>query len=192
MAAARLASTASMRCENGRAATAASWARRSFAAATICMALVIFCVAFTEAMRLRRSLSDGMPYSLLAVAASGEVLGEAVDLRLELAAQVVAQLLLLADAVQHRPAIGPEMGKQPLLEAPDLVDRKLGEIAVDAGEHEGDLLPGLERRELRLLEQLGEPGAAVEQALGGGIEVGAELGEGRHLTILGKLALDRA
>ena len=34
---------------------ACSWARRSFAAATICMALVIFCVAFTEAMRAKTS-----------------------------------------------------------------------------------------------------------------------------------------
>src|SRR4051812_10989031 len=56
----RLAITAFMRSANGRAASAALCARRSFAAATICMALVIFCVAFTEAMRLRRSFSEGM------------------------------------------------------------------------------------------------------------------------------------
>ncbi len=37
-------------------------ARRSLAAATICMALVIFCVALTEEMRFRRSLSEGMVY----------------------------------------------------------------------------------------------------------------------------------
>src|SRR5690606_97798 len=41
-------------------ASAAVCARRSFAAATICIALVIFCVAFTEAMRLRRSLSEAI------------------------------------------------------------------------------------------------------------------------------------
>ena len=35
-------------------------ARRSLEAATICMALVIFCVALTEAMRLRRSFRLGM------------------------------------------------------------------------------------------------------------------------------------
>ena len=51
-----------MRSEKGRAASAASWARRSFAAATICMALVIFWVALTEAMRLRRSLRLGIAF----------------------------------------------------------------------------------------------------------------------------------
>ncbi len=49
-----------MRSEKGLAAMAASWARRSFAAATICIALVILRVAFTEAMRLRRSFKEGI------------------------------------------------------------------------------------------------------------------------------------
>jgi len=39
----------------GRAASAAIWARRSFDTATICMALVIFCVALVAAMRTRMS-----------------------------------------------------------------------------------------------------------------------------------------
>jgi hypothetical protein len=39
-------------------------ARRSFEAATICMALVIFCVALVEAMRLRRSFRLGMVFVL--------------------------------------------------------------------------------------------------------------------------------
>ena len=57
---ARLASTASMREAYGRAASAALCARLSFAAATICMALVIFCVAFTLEMRLRSSFNEGI------------------------------------------------------------------------------------------------------------------------------------
>jgi hypothetical protein len=52
-----------------------------------------------------------------------------------------------------------------------------------------DLLLDRQRRELRLLEQLGQALAAVEQALGRGVEVGAELREGRHLAVLGELAL---
>src|SRR3954453_16114429 len=55
-----LPSTVSMRCANGRAASAACCARRSFDAATICIALVIFCVALVEAMRTRMSLSDAI------------------------------------------------------------------------------------------------------------------------------------
>ena len=58
--AARLASTAPMRAAYGRAASAAACARLSLEAATICIARVIFCVAFTEAMRLRSSLRLAM------------------------------------------------------------------------------------------------------------------------------------
>jgi hypothetical protein len=50
--------------EYGLAATAASCARRNFAAATICIALVILRVAFTEEMRFRRSFRLGMGCSL--------------------------------------------------------------------------------------------------------------------------------
>src|SRR5260370_29404433 len=50
-----LAITASIFSAKGRAASAAVCARRSFDAATICMALVIFCGALVEAMRTRMS-----------------------------------------------------------------------------------------------------------------------------------------
>src|SRR3954454_5207490 len=52
--------TASIFSAKGRAASAAVCARRSFDAATICIALVIFCVALVEAMRTRMSFSDAM------------------------------------------------------------------------------------------------------------------------------------
>src|SRR5229473_1450929 len=55
-----LAITASIFSAKGRAASAAFCARRSFDAATICMALVIFCVALVEAMRTRMSLSEAI------------------------------------------------------------------------------------------------------------------------------------
>src|SRR3569833_593514 len=54
--------TAAERSAEGRAASAAVCARRSFEAATICMALVIFCVALVEAMRTRMSLSEAILY----------------------------------------------------------------------------------------------------------------------------------
>src|SRR5207245_7291290 len=55
-----LPSTFAMRRAYGRAASADACARRSFDAATICMALVIFCVALVAAMRTRMSLRLGM------------------------------------------------------------------------------------------------------------------------------------
>ena len=48
------------RSEYGRDASAASCALRSFAAATICMALVIFCVFFTLPIRFFSSLREAM------------------------------------------------------------------------------------------------------------------------------------
>ena len=57
---AMLPSTVSMRSANGRAASAAACARRSFDAATICMALVIFCVALVAAIRTRMSLREAI------------------------------------------------------------------------------------------------------------------------------------
>src|SRR3569623_3038957 len=53
---ARLATTASIRCAYGRPASAASCARRSFAAATIFIALVIFWVDLTDPILLFRAL----------------------------------------------------------------------------------------------------------------------------------------
>ncbi len=77
-------------------------------------------------------------------------------------------------------------------ERADLVDRQIVEIALAAGKDHRDFFFRLQRRELRLLQQFGEAGAAVEQALRGGIEVGTELREGRHFAILRQLALERA
>src|SRR5690606_36075586 len=54
------ASIRSIRSAKGRAASACSWARRSFAAATIFMAEVIFCVDLTLLIRFRRSLRLAM------------------------------------------------------------------------------------------------------------------------------------
>src|SRR5918997_3164277 len=90
-------STWLMRSANGRAASAALCARRSLAAATICMALVIFCVAFTEAIRLRRSFSEGMARP----GTSRERLGEGLDRALEPAAVVVRQVARGADVFQN-------------------------------------------------------------------------------------------
>src|SRR3984893_855699 len=102
--AARLAKTLSMRSAYGRADSAAVCARRSFAAATICMALVIFCVALTEAIRLRRSFSEGMvsPLHLFPGAAnSSEVLGVGIDNRFEFCPGLVGEILRGANRIEE-------------------------------------------------------------------------------------------
>src|SRR5215213_1903739 len=176
-----------MRSAKGRAASAAVCARRSFAAATICMALVIFCVAFTEAMRLRRSLRLGIERSYPALR---KRLGEGLDGALQLGPVVVREVARGADVLQDLRVTAAHVAEQALLEGTHAVDGQRIEIAVDAGVDDNDLLLHLERRELRLLEELGEARAAVEEALRGGVEVRAELREGGHLAILRQLALD--
>src|SRR5712692_3131350 len=123
---------------------------------------------------------------------SRERLRVGVDRALELAGGRIVEVARAADRLEHLAVPRADRGQQALLERAHPVDRDRVEIAVHAGVDDDDLLLHLERRELRLLEQFGQARAAVEQALGGGVEVGAELGEGRHLAILRQLALDAA
>src|SRR5882724_6679833 len=102
-----LPSTRSIRSANGRAASAATCARRSLEAATICIALVIFCVALVEAMRTRMSLREaiqlrprGAPIHL------GEALRVAFDRALQLRGRGVGEVAGLADIFQDVGVLG--------------------------------------------------------------------------------------
>src|SRR5215469_10845803 len=172
----------------GRAASAAAWARRSFEAATICMALVIFWVALVAAMRTRMSLRLGIsdvrcqmtddsqteafcPLTSDSCPRSSECLCILIHGRLELAGGGIVEIPRLTDGVENVGILRAQEAEQPVLERTHAVDRDGIEVAVDAGIDDDDLLLHLERRELRLLEQLGQPRAAIEKALRGGIEV---------------------
>src|SRR5262245_22297028 len=185
-------STFPIRSAKGRAASAATCARRSFEAATICMALVIFCVALVAVMRTRMSLRLAMsncPRSL-PMPPSGECLGVAVDQAFELGRIGIRQVTALADAVEQIGVLAAQQRQEPGLEWSHASDVHRVKIAVYACVDHADLLLHLQRGKLRLLEKLGQTRAAIEQSLGRRIEVGAELGEGRHLAVLGQLAFD--
>src|SRR3546814_8459508 len=64
--------------------------------------------------------------------------------------------------------------------------------AAHACEDRDDLLLHRERAVLRLLQQFRQALAAVQQALGRGVEVGGELRERLHLAVLRQLQLDRS
>src|SRR3984893_12858118 len=147
------------------------------------MALVIFGVALVAAMRTRMSLRLAM---------LSECLGESFNRALELRGRGIAEVADLADIREDIGMLVAQRRQQALLERPHPRHRNRIEIAVDPRVNHADLLLHLQRRELRLLQQLGEPRAAMEHALRGGVEIGAELGEGRHFAILRKLALDAA
>src|SRR6185436_6099392 len=172
-----LETTAAMRSAKGRAASAA----------IIFIARVIFWVDLTEAIRI---------LSVLRVATFGQSLRkglrEIADRGLSEAGGFVVERLGVADLAEQGAVFRAHVAQQAALEAGHGVDRHRVEEAVDAGEDRNDLLLDRHRRILRLLEQLGQARAAVEQALGRGVEVGAELGEGGHFAILGQLQLDRS
>src|SRR5262249_14228706 len=110
--------TVSMRAAYGRAASAAACARRNFDAATICMALVIFCVALVAAMRLRRSLSDGMDVCDLS-----ERPRVVVDDSLELARGCVVEIARIADRSEDISVLVAQKTEQSFLEGSHAVDR---------------------------------------------------------------------
>src|SRR5229473_6210779 len=204
-----LAITASIFSAKGRAASAAFCARRSFDAATICMALVIFCVALVEAMRTRMSLSDAILSSprrsdlrsdrkplfrharpragsrrQIKQTSLSKRLGVTLDRALELGGGVVREIAAVADGVEDVDVLAAQQRQQAVLEGAHLGDRKRVEIAVGAGPDHADLLFHLQRRELRLLQEFGQTRTAVQEPLRRGVEVGAELRERRHFAVL--------
>src|SRR5581483_11584578 len=185
--AAILPSTTSMRSAYGRDASAAACARRSFEAATICMALVIFCVALVAAMRLRRSLSEGMRAQSIPMRSSKR-LGIAVDNALELGLGVLVEVAAFANGFKNILVLIVQKSEQPILEGANTIDRQRIEVAVDARINHANLLFHAQRRELRLLEQFGQARTAVEQPLRRGVKIRAELREGRHFAVLGEFA----
>jgi hypothetical protein len=92
---------------------------------------------------------------------------------------------LLEDLAVGRLDVGEEGG----LEGLDLVNVNPVAVSLNTDEEGGDDLLGLLGLVLALLEELVEADTAVELLLGGGVEVGAELGEGGDLTVLGELEL---
>src|SRR5689334_14731950 len=137
-----------MRSAKGRAASAATCARRSLEAATICMALVIFCVALVAAMRTRMSLRLAMSNCSrsLPMPPSGECLGVAVDHALELGRIGIGQITAFADAVEQIGMLAAQQRQEPALERTHAGDIDGIKIAVDTCVDHADLLLHLQRR----------------------------------------------
>mmetsp|Transcript_64756 Transcript_64756/g.128016 ORF Transcript_64756/g.128016 Transcript_64756/m.128016 type:complete len:653 (-) Transcript_64756:1006-2964(-) len=122
----------------------------------------------------------------------GEVSGELGEDLLHLLVGRVVNRAFLDDVVEDARVRGIHVGDELLLEGADLRDGELVEVATRA-RVDGDHLVGEGHGHiLVLLEQLSKARTAVEERLGGRIEVGAELGEGRNLTVLRELELEGA
>ena len=88
-------------------------------------------------------------------------------------------------------SLGVDLLQVQLLETRDLAGLDLIKVATDTGEEDASLLLDGHGNVLLLLEELSQLLTSVELLLGGGIEIGTELGEGGDLTILGELELKR-
>src|SRR5918994_37667 len=111
------------------------------------MALVIFCVALTEAMRLRRSFKLGIERPYLSgdpgscengvftkkTLSLRERLGEVLDHVLELRFRVARQILRGADRVQDVGVLAAQQREQTILESAHAIERERIEVAVHAG-----------------------------------------------------------
>merc|ERR1712100_581918 len=77
-------------------------------------------------------------------------------------------------------------------EVDNLVDGNVVDQALHTGINDGDLLSQDQGAELGLLKQLTKALAALQLLLGGGIQIGSELGEGGQLVELGQLQFQGA
>ena len=84
------------------------------------------------------------------------------------------------------------MGEEVSLPLEDLVDGYVVKKTVDTGIDDGNHLVDGHGRVLLLLEELGKTLTTAEGLLGGGVQIGTELGESGYLTVLGQEQLERS
>ena len=103
-----------------------------------------------------------------------------------------AQILGLADGVEDFGAAGAHVIIQLCLVALDLIDGNLGQEVLGGCIDDADLQLDVNGRIAVLLEDFNDALALGQTGLGIGIQVGAELGEGLQLSVLGIDQLERA
>src|SRR5215472_18420589 len=147
----------------GRAASAASCARRSRAAATNFIARVICCVFFTERMRRRKSRSVGIvvrqPESLACRSSRGhgEALLERLDGGLDFRLDAIVECLLRRDVLQYRRIICLRELQELAFEAADLRHGDSIEPAGSTHLNDQDLLLCWQRHILILFQNFRQP-----------------------------------
>src|SRR6185369_8270242 len=131
----------------------ASWARRSLAAETIFMALVICCVFLVLRIRRRMSMSAGMAgFRWLGLGLDLEGVGELREGRLELVRELALDVLLLRDLLEQVGMPRLQEGVELLLVAPGLGHRVGVQVAVGGRVDDRHLLLHGQWRVLILLQ----------------------------------------
>src|SRR5687767_11525947 len=116
-----------------------------------------------------------------------ELAVEGLDGLLEALDRVVGEGLGLPDRVVDAVVTATDGVEELGLEAADVADRHLVELAGGAEPERDDLALDGVRRVLALLEQLDQPLTAVQRRAAGGIEVRRERGERLELAELGQV-----
>src|SRR6185437_11108757 len=106
--------------------------------------------------------------------------------------QFVVELLLFHDLAQQPGIAGVDEFVKLVFELTYLRDRQIVKVAVGSRVDRENLFAERQRRELRLLQQLGQALPAIELLLCGFVEIGAELRKCRKLAVLGQFEFHRA
>src|SRR5437588_4209428 len=186
---ARLFSTRAICRANGRAPTTRSWARRSFDAEIIFMALVICCVDFTARMRRLMSINDGIGSGRFS---RRELLVEFLEGRVDVGLQGIIDLPFLRQRLERAGMADVEEPVQLRFIRAGVARGHLIEKAVGARINNEHLLFHGQRLILRLLQNFHEPCAAVQLRLCRRVEVAAELRKGRQLPVLRQVEAQRS
>jgi len=113
-----------------------------------------------------------------------ESLVEGDDGLLQLSLRLLADLALLLDGLLDLGVAALQVSEEVGLPGKDLGNGDGVKKTVDTGEDEGNHVGDGHGGVLLLLEQLGQTLTTGKSLLGGGIQVGTELGEGSDLTVL--------
>src|SRR5579859_6555866 len=133
-----------------------SCARRSLAAETIFMALVICCVLRTDRMRRRMSIKLGMDcYGLLFL--GGKALFELLDGVLQVGTQRFIERFLFPKLRPDRRVGVVDKGVKALFELAAAFHRQVVQVSARTGEDDGYLSLHGQRLELGLLQDLDQP-----------------------------------
>ena len=111
---------------------------------------------------------------------------------LKVSLSLVSDGALNADGFDDMASLGVHRLEVHLLKLSDLAGLDLVEVATDTSVENTSLLLNGHGHVLLLLKELGELLTSVEELLGGGIEIRAELSEGGDLTVLSELELHGA
>src|SRR5215469_17300258 len=118
---------------------------------------------------------------------SRERLREAVEERGELLLRLRLDFPVVANGIENARLSRAQVREQLRLETADAAGVDGVEITARAGEDRDHLLLDRHRAELRLLQELRQPGPPRQQLLRRCVEVRGELRERRHLAILSEL-----